>query len=142
MAKPINHSCDFCGKSKEDVEKLIVGENSAICNDCIDLCVDILKDEKIKTFPVDRKLLNPTKIKDYLDEYVIGQDDAKIALSVAVSQHFKRINNPSKDIELEKTNVLMLGPTGCGKTMMVRKIAEYLDLPFAICCSTSSGVLF
>jgi ATP-dependent Clp protease ATP-binding subunit ClpX len=136
MAKPINHSCDFCGKSKEDVEKLIVGENSAICNDCIDLCVDILKDEKIKTFPVDRKLLNPTKIKDYLDEYVIGQDDAKIALSVAVSQHFKRINNPSKDIELEKTNVLMLGPTGCGKTMMARRIAQYLELPFAICDAT------
>ena len=136
MAKPINHSCDFCGKSKEDVEKLIVGENSAICNDCIDLCVDILKDEKIKTFPVDRKLLNPVKIKDYLDEYVIGQDDAKIALSVAVSQHFKRINNPSKDIELEKTNVLMLGPTGCGKTMMARRIAQYLELPFAICDAT------
>ena len=136
MAKPINHSCDFCGKSKEDVEKLIVGENSAICNDCIDLCVDILKDEKIKTCPVDRKLLNPVKIKDYLDEYVIGQDDAKIALSVAVSQHFKRINNPSKDIELEKTNVLMLGPTGCGKTMMARRIAQYLELPFAICDAT------
>ena len=136
MAKAINHSCDFCGKSKEDVEKLIVGENSAICNDCIDLCVDILKDEKIKTFPVDRKLLNPTKIKDYLDEYVIGQDDAKIALSVAVSQHFKRINNPSNDIEIEKTNVLMLGPTGCGKTMMARRIAQYLELPFAICDAT------
>ena len=136
MAKPINHSCDFCGKSKEDVEKLIVGENSAICNDCIDLCVDILKDEKVKTFPVDRKLLNPAKIKDYLDEYVIGQDDAKIALSVAVSQHFKRINNPSKDIEIEKTNVLMLGPTGCGKTMMARRIAQYLELPFAICDAT------
>jgi ATP-dependent Clp protease ATP-binding subunit ClpX len=75
-------------------------------------------------------------IKEYLDDYVIGQDEAKIALSVAVSQHYKRINNPSKDIELEKTNVLMLGPTGCGKTMMARKIAEYLDLPFAICDAT------
>jgi ATP-dependent Clp protease ATP-binding subunit ClpX len=130
------HVCDFCGKSKEDVEKLIVGENAAVCNDCIDLCVDILKDEKVKNFPKEAKLLNPVKIKEYLDEYVIGQDDAKIALSVAVSQHFKRINNPSKDIELEKTNVLMLGPTGCGKTMMARKIADYLDLPFAICDAT------
>jgi ATP-dependent Clp protease ATP-binding subunit ClpX len=131
-----HHVCDFCGKSKEDVEKLIVGEHAAICNDCVDLCVDILKDEKIKTFPNEAKLLNPVNIKDYLDQYVVGQDDAKIALSVAVSQHYKRINNPSKDIELEKTNVLMLGPTGCGKTMMARKIAEYLDLPFAICDAT------
>jgi ATP-dependent Clp protease ATP-binding subunit ClpX len=132
----IKHICSFCSKSKEDVEKLIVGEHVAICNDCVDLCVGILKDEKIKNFPSDKKLLNPVLIKDYLDEYVVGQDEAKIALSVAVSQHYKRINNPSKDIELEKTNVLMLGPTGCGKTMMARKIADYLELPFAICDAT------
>lgn len=131
-----HHICDFCNKSKEDVEKLIVGEHAAICNDCIDLCIDILKDEKVKTFPTQAKLLNPVKIKDYLDDYVIGQEDAKIALSVAVSQHFKRINNPSTDIEIEKTNVLLLGPTGCGKTMMARKIADYMDLPFAICDAT------
>ena len=131
------HNCDFCGKSKEEVEKLIVGNNASICNDCIELCVDILDDEKVKTIHGDRKVLNPSLIKDYLDDFVIGQDDAKIALSVAVSQHFKRINNPSKDIKLEKTNVLLLGPTGCGKTMMVRKIAEYLDTPFAICDATS-----
>lgn len=137
MTTQQNHNCDFCGKSKEDVEKLIVGEQAAICNDCINLCVDILDDEKQKKPASDKKLLNPTLIKDFLDEYVIGQDDAKIALSVAVSQHFKRINNPSKDIKLEKTNVLLLGPTGCGKTMMARKIAEYLDLPFAICDATS-----
>jgi ATP-dependent Clp protease ATP-binding subunit ClpX len=132
-----NHCCDFCGKSKEDVEKLIVGEHAAICNDCITLCVDILDDEKFKKISDTTNRLNPAAIKDYLDEYVIGQDDAKITLSVAVSQHFKRINNPSKDIQLEKTNMLLLGPTGCGKTMMVRKIAEYLDLPFAICDATS-----
>lgn len=134
--KPTNHQCDFCGKSKEEVEKLIVGDRSAICNDCVDLCVGILKEEKIKTFPKDNKKLNPTVLKDYLDEYVIGQENAKIALSVAVSQHFKRIHNPSSDIKLEKTNVLLLGPTGCGKTMLARKIAEYLDLPFAICDAT------
>lgn len=136
MSKTVKHSCDFCGKSKEEVEKLIVGENSSICNDCVELCVDILKDEKVKNFPSDNKTLNPTLIKDFLDEYVIGQDDAKIGLSVAVSQHFKRINNPSDTIKLEKTNVLLLGPTGCGKTMLARKIAEYLDLPFAICDAT------
>ena len=136
MTTQTNHSCDFCGKSKEDVEKLIVGEHAAICNDCIDLCSEILNDEKDKKFHDSKNLLNPTLIKDYLDDYVIGQDDAKIALSVAVSQHFKRVNNPSKEIQLEKTNVLLLGPTGCGKTMLARKIAEYLDLPFAICDAT------
>ena len=136
MAKEINHHCDFCGKSKEHVEKLIVGEHSAICNDCVDLCVSILDDEKVKKFPVETKILNPSLVKDYLDDYIIGQDEAKIALSVAVSQHFKRINNPHNEIKLEKTNVLMLGPTGCGKTMLARKIAEYLDLPFAICDAT------
>lgn len=135
--KHTTHNCDFCGKSKEDVEKLIVGEHAAICNDCITLCVDILDDEKIKKVAESTSRLNPAIIKDYLDEYVIGQEDAKISLSVAVSQHFKRINNPSKDIVLEKTNMLLLGPTGCGKTMMVRKIAEYLDLPMAICDATS-----
>ncbi len=137
MPKQTSHSCDFCGKSKEDVEKLIVGDHAAICNDCIDLCVGILVDEKVKNFPSDKQTLNPVIIKDFLDEYVIGQDDAKIVMSVAVSQHFKRIYNPNKDIKLEKTNVLLLGPTGSGKTMIARKIAEYLDLPFVICDATS-----
>lgn len=133
-----HHKCDFCGKSKEEVEKLIVGESAAICNDCVDLCNDILVDDKVKKFPYDetRQIFNPVLIKDYLDSYIIGQDEAKIALSVAVCQHFKRINNPNKEIKLEKTNVLLLGPTGCGKTLMAKKIAEYLDLPFAICDAT------
>ena len=132
------HHCDFCGKSKQDVEKLIVSENSAICNDCVDLCVDILKDEKVKKFPGDdtKAIFNPVKIKEYLDDYIIGQEEAKIAMSVAVCQHFKRINNPNKDIDLEKTNVLLLGPTGCGKTFIARKLAEYLKIPFAICDAT------
>ena len=131
--------CSFCGKEKNTVEKLIVGaDDIGICNDCVELCVDILQDEKIKKFPLDetKKLYNPVKIKDYLDEYIIGQDEAKISLSVAVCQHFKRINHPNKHIELEKTNVLMLGPTGCGKTMLAKKIADYLDIPFAICDAT------
>lgn len=131
------HGCDFCGKSKEAVEKLIVGENAGICNECVDLCIDILKDEKEKEpKKTKQQHLNPVKIKEYLDEFVIGQDYAKIGLSVAVCQHYKRINHPKKDLELEKTNVLMLGPTGCGKTMMAKKIADYLDLPFAICDAT------
>jgi ATP-dependent Clp protease ATP-binding subunit ClpX len=133
-----DHHCDFCGKSKQDVEKLIVSDQSAICNDCVDLCVDILKDEKIKKFPLDenKQIFNPVKIKEFLDDYIIGQEEAKISLSVAVCQHFKRINNPNKDIDLEKTNVLLLGPTGCGKTFLARKLAEYLDIPFAICDAT------
>lgn len=130
--------CSFCGKNKEEVEKLIVGgDDIAICNDCVDLCFDILKEEKIKKFPGDTsQLLNPVRVKEYLDEYVIGQDNAKMALSVAVCQHFKRIAKNDQGIEIDKTNVLMMGPTGCGKTMLVRKLAEYLDVPFAICDAT------
>lgn len=131
-------SCSFCGKSKEDVEKLIVGgDDTAICNECVDLCVDILKDDKIKKFPMDEKqFLNPVRVKEYLDEYVIGQEEAKMTLAVAVCQHFKRITKNEDNIEIDKTNVLMMGPTGCGKTMLVRKLAEYLDVPFAICDAT------
>ncbi len=138
MKKNNEHFCDFCGKSKQDVEKLIVSEQSAICNDCVDLCVDILKEEKVKKFPVDdtKSVYNPSKIKDYLDEYIIGQDEAKIALSVAVCQHFKRINFPNDELDLEKTNVLLLGPTGCGKTFLAKKLADYLQIPFAICDAT------
>ena len=138
MEKNKTHYCDFCNKAKEDVEKLIVGDSAAICNDCVDLCISILDEDKVKKFPIDDSKLkfNPVKIKDYLDQYVIGQDNAKIALSVAVCQHFKRVFNPSKEIEIEKTNVLVLGPTGCGKTMLARKLAEYLEVPFAICDAT------
>lgn len=138
MEKNKIHTCDFCGKAKDDVEKLIVGETAAICDACVDLCLSILDDSKVKKFPsADGKtIFNPTKIKDFLDTYVIGQDDAKIVLSVAVCQHFKRIHNPTKDVEVEKTNVLLMGPTGCGKTMLGKKLAEYLDVPFAICDAT------
>lgn len=131
--------CSFCGKSKEEVEKLIVGgDEVAVCNECVDLCVNILKDDhKVKKFPSDNaQLLNPVRVKEYLDDYIIGQDDAKIALSVAVCQHFKRIAKNNQNIEIDKTNVLMMGPTGCGKTFLVRKLAEYLDVPFAICDAT------
>ena len=131
-------SCSFCGKSKEHVEKLIVGgENIAICNECVDLCVDILKDDKIKKFPTeDTQFLNPVRVKEFLDEYIIGQSEAKMTLAVAVCQHFKRIAKNEQNIEIDKTNVLLMGPTGCGKTFLVRKLAEYLDVPFAICDAT------
>jgi ATP-dependent Clp protease ATP-binding subunit ClpX len=131
-------SCSFCGKSKENVEKLIVGgDNIAICNECVDLCEDILKEDKIKKFPGEEsQLLNPVKVKDFLDEYVIGQEQAKMTLSVAVCQHFKRIAKNDQNIEIDKTNVLLMGPTGCGKTFLVRKLAEYLDIPFAVCDAT------
>lgn len=112
-----NHSCDFCGKEKDEVEKLIVGDHAAICNDCVDLCRQILADDRDSFQPLSNKnsIFNPTKIKDYLDQFIIGQDNAKIALSVAVFQHFKRVFNPSSEVKIDKTNVLLLGPTGCGK---------------------------
>ena len=133
-----NPSCSFCGKSKENVEKLIVGgDNIAICNECVDLCENILKEDNIKKFPGEEsQLLNPVRVKEYLDEYVIGQEEAKKTLSVAVCQHFKRIAKNDRNIEIDKTNVLVMGPTGCGKTFLVRKLAEYLDIPFAVCDAT------
>lgn len=136
--KKDDHSCSFCSKSKQDVEKLIVGgDDIAICNECVELCNDILKEDKIKRFPgEDVNFLNPVRLKEFLDEYIIGQEDAKISLSVAVSQHFKRVAKNDQNIEIDKTNVLLMGPTGCGKTFLVRKLAEYLDVPFAICDAT------
>ena len=137
MEKTKIHTCNFCGKEKESVERLIVSETSAICNECVDLCIEILNEDKIKKFPsAENKIFNPTLIKEFLDGYIVAQDEAKIALSVAVCQHFKRIFNPTNEIEIEKTNVLLLGPTGCGKTMLAKKLAEYLDVPFAICDAT------
>ena len=138
MQKSKVQSCNFCGKTKEEVEKLIVGDTSSICNDCVDLCHNLLAEDKVKQFPASdsKTVFNPSKIKDYLDQYVIGQDEAKIALSVAVCQHFKRTFNPTKEVELEKTNVMLLGPSGCGKTMLARKLAEHLNVPFAICDAT------
>jgi len=131
--------CNFCNKDSDSVRKLIRNGDVCICNECIDLCSSILRDEKIKEFPFSdvKQRFNPSKIKDYLDQFVVGQERAKIALSVGVSQHYKRIFNPSTEVQLEKTNMLILGPSGCGKTFMIKKIAEFLDLPFAICDATS-----
>ena len=135
--------CSFCSKSRKDVTKLIVGATKvAICNECIKLCVEILDEDTLKTqnekfSKGDNDILNPVTIKEYLDLYVIGQDAAKTVLSVAVSNHYKRITNPPKDFELEKSNVLLLGATGAGKTLMAKTIAKYLDVPFAIADATT-----
>jgi len=141
MSSLKQHKCHFCGKDKKEVAKLIVGDESAICNECIDLCVNILDQEKIKTLREDLEQdtvnLNPKAIKEYLDQHVIGQDHAKLAFSVAVAQHYKKLNNPSDDVKLDKTNVMVLGPTGSGKTLLAKTVAEYLNVPFAIADATT-----
>jgi ATP-dependent Clp protease ATP-binding subunit ClpX len=129
-------TCSFCGKHKDAVAKLIVGDSVSICNECVDLCQDLLsKDLPVK--PEVNATLDPEEIKRHLDQYVIGQDVAKQVLSVAVVNHYKRIANPNPEIEIEKTNILMLGPTGSGKTLLARSIARYLDVPFVIADATS-----
>ena len=136
-----NWTCDFCGKKRDEVHKLIVGSDASICNECVSLCTNILSEEKLakikKEKGFDLKRLNPEIIKKTLDEHVIGQEQAKISLSVAVSQHYKKLYNPSKDLKLDKTNVMLIGPTGSGKTLLAQTIADYLNVPFAICDATT-----
>ena len=131
--------CSFCGKHKNAVKKLIVGESSAICNDCIELCTDLLISDdditQVSESPV--AALFPDDIKRFLDEYIIGQDLAKKIISVAVANHYKRINNKSDNIVLQKSNVLIVGPTGSGKTLLAKTVAKYLDVPFVIADATS-----
>ena len=129
-------TCNFCGKHKDAVAKLIVGEDVAICNECVELCQTLLKDETLKKSTPDA-VLDPLKVKQHLDQYVIGQTRAKQLLSVAIVNHYKRISNTSADTEIEKTNILMLGPTGSGKTLLARSVARYLDVPFVIADATS-----
>ena len=122
---------------------MIVGaKKTSICNECVKLCIEILDEDGIKTRKEklalgDLEALNPVNIKEHLDQYVIGQDDAKTVLSVAVSNHYKRITNPPKDFDLDKSNVLILGATGSGKTLMAKTIAGYLDVPFTIADATT-----
>jgi ATP-dependent Clp protease ATP-binding subunit ClpX len=135
--KLLNH-CTFCGNSKDAVTKLVVGENVAICNECVDLCQSLIDDElSAKNERSDTPAHDPESIKEYLDEHVIGQDDAKMVLSVAIANHYKRINNPPKDIEIQKGNVLIVGPTGSGKTLLAKTAAKYLKVPFVIADATS-----
>jgi len=121
---------------------IVGGSKTAICNECVKLCVeildeDIVKSRKEKLYSGDKNILNPVLIKEHLDKYVIGQDAAKTVLSVAVANHYKRIVQPPADFELEKSNVMVLGATGAGKTLMARTIAKYLEVPFAIADATT-----
>ncbi len=138
-------TCSFCGKSENSVKKLLAGPSGVcICDECVETCMSILDyetDELENGDKLDIKLLKPMEIKAELDKYVVGQDEAKRALSVAVYNHYKRIlsskDNDSDGVELEKSNILMLGPTGCGKTLLAKTLAKILDVPFAVADATT-----
>ena len=140
MSDNPNHVlCNFCGKSRSEVDKLIVANDAGICNECIEFCADLLSKERVKNLQADKKInraLDPVKIRRYLDDYVVGQDQAKIALAVAVVNHYKRVYFDSS-IELEKSNLLVYGPTGSGKTLLAKSVANYLNVPFVIADATT-----
>ena len=140
--------CSFCGKPNRETRKLVAGPPGIyICDECISICSDIIEDdleeEEVSTASSSSsdeiRLLKPRQIKDFLDEYVIGQEEAKKALSVAVYNHYKRVTNPPKedDVELQKSNILLLGPTGSGKTYLAQTLAKIINVPFAIADATT-----
>ena len=147
MAKEIgknshNLVCSFCGKTQDDVKKLVAGPGVYICDECVDLCNDILTEELDESSPkgTKTKVPAPKEINDFLNQYIIGQEYAKKVLSVAVHNHYKRIQNNGSaraDVELQKSNILLIGPTGSGKTLLAQTLARYLDVPFTIADATS-----
>src|SRR3970040_2122183 len=133
--------CSFCGKSKDSVRKFISGPSVYICNECIALCNEILaEDEEREVAEAITQVPTPAELKDILDQYVIGQERAKKTLAVAVYSHYKRINSQSSrdnEVELEKSNILLIGPTGVGKTLLAQTLARVLDVPFTIADATT-----
>ena len=138
LKKPRNTvSCSFCGKGVGQVDKIITGPSVHICNECVFLCNEVLEEEVKQEPSVNgNPLPKPTEIKEHLDEHIIGQERAKKALSVAVYNHYKRVNSGSSDVELSKSNILLLGPTGTGKTLLAETLARILQVPFAIVDAT------
>ena len=150
MAKndtPKNIRCSFCGKTQENVKKIVAGPGVYICDECVDLCTSIIEAESFSDeemgYTLSEEIPSPKEIKKTLDDYVIGQEDAKRTLSVAVYNHYKRIaheeesNKKDDDVEIQKSNILLLGPTGCGKTLLARTLAKTLNVPFAIADATT-----
>ncbi|MCB1530446.1 MAG: ATP-dependent Clp protease ATP-binding subunit ClpX [Rhodospirillales bacterium] len=134
--------CSFCGKSQHEVRKLIAGPNVFICNECVELCMDIIREEdKTQMVRSGEGVPTPSEIKSVLDDYVIGQEGAKRVLSVAVHNHYKRLEQggtgSGADIELSKSNILLLGPTGCGKTLLAQTLAKIIDVPFTMADATT-----
>ncbi|NSW97726.1 MAG: ATP-dependent Clp protease ATP-binding subunit ClpX [Deltaproteobacteria bacterium TMED126] len=148
-----NLHCSFCGKSQKEVKKLIAGPTVYICNECVDLCNEIIDDEDIREveLEVNEEIPKPSEIRDHLDSYVIGQDNAKKYLSVAVYNHYKRIaynnvpkkrNDDTSEVDIQKSNVMLIGPTGSGKTLLAQSLAKFLNVPFTIVdatCYTEAG---
>jgi len=130
-------TCSFCGKNKNAVKLLVTATSVAICNECIEFCTTTIVEHEVEESKSSSKVYDPMVIKQHLDDHVIGQDNAKIVLSVAIANHYKRITNPPKNLEMQKGNVLLIGPTGSGKTLLAKTVARFLEVPFIVADATS-----